>query len=306
MANQQIGPVAISSTKFPNIFLRMDGSTVHKFTGAGGGTVNCQFGAHSWEQFNLVPQTDGTVAIESAAFPRVFLRMDGHGVCRTTGPGGGKINCQFDAHSWEKFKLVRQSDGTVAIESAAFPGVFLRMDGTGVSEFTGPGGGTVNCQHSVGPFETFRIMHSNKMTTIAEVTGALVANVGVVRGYGAHLGGDYPTGMGQVDTLNKPVAVQHSLASDSLIAMLQRTYVPTTPWATPDTAGELRAMWESNSIWGGVEVLGDRDFDGFNFEIKPTPDFSGRSVTAVYTELDIVQKGQQVTYTFKLMVEAQS
>jgi len=31
--------------------------------------------------------------------------MDGRGVTQPTGPGGGIVNCQFGAHSWEKFNL---------------------------------------------------------------------------------------------------------------------------------------------------------------------------------------------------------
>lgn len=37
-----------------------------------------------------------------------------------------------------------------------FPEVYLRMDGNGVV-FSNEGGGTVNCQFGVGPWEKFRL-----------------------------------------------------------------------------------------------------------------------------------------------------
>jgi len=146
--------INIASVQFRNVFLRMDGTGVTHPTGSGGGTVNCQFSAGSWETFNLIGQSDGTFGIASVAFPGVYLRMDGTGVTRPTGSGGGTVNCQYSAstqlapNAWEKFYIVPQGAGTVAIASQAFPGVFLRMDGTGVTHFLPSGGGKVNCQYS--------------------------------------------------------------------------------------------------------------------------------------------------------------
>jgi hypothetical protein len=154
---------SFQSVAFPNVFLRMDGTGVTKMTGPGGGTVNCQYTAGPWEKFNLVLQkdsagrNDGSVAIGSIAFPNVFLRMDGTGVTKMTGPGGGTVNCQYTVGPWEKFFLTPQSDGSLAVASIAFPNVFLRMDGTGVTKMTGPGGGTVNCQYTAGPWEKYRL-----------------------------------------------------------------------------------------------------------------------------------------------------
>jgi hypothetical protein len=99
-----------------------------------------------------------TVGIASAAFPGVFLRVDGSGVTGFLGPGGGVVNCQFGLGPFEKFQLQEQTDGTVAIASIAFPGVYIRMDGSGVTGFTGPGGGVVNCQFGIGPFEKFNLV----------------------------------------------------------------------------------------------------------------------------------------------------
>lgn len=41
------------------------------------------------------------------------------------------------------------------IESVQFPGVFLRMNGSGVTKPTAPGGGQVNCQYGSGAYEHF-------------------------------------------------------------------------------------------------------------------------------------------------------
>ena len=90
---------------------------------------------------------DAPITIRSTAFTNVYLRMDGNGVS-STGPGG-TVNCQFSAGSpgpYERYLVRTQADGSVSFESAAFPNVFLRMVGTGVTSSTDAGGGTVNCQ----------------------------------------------------------------------------------------------------------------------------------------------------------------
>jgi hypothetical protein len=99
-------------------------------------------------------------AIRSVQFPNVHLRMDGGGVTAPVGPGGGTVNCQFGVGPWEKFTLEPHGDSTVAIASVQFPNVHLRMDGRGVTAPVGPGGGTVNCQFGVGPWESSRLTQS--------------------------------------------------------------------------------------------------------------------------------------------------
>jgi hypothetical protein len=149
--------VSIASAQFPGVVLRMDGAGVTQMTASGGGSVNCQFGVGPFEKFKLETQSDGTTAIASVQFPGVYLRMDGGGVTQFVGPGAGIVNCQFGVGAWEKFKLETQPDGTTAIASVQFPGVYLRMDGGGVTQFVGPGGGVVNCQFGVGPSEKFKL-----------------------------------------------------------------------------------------------------------------------------------------------------
>jgi hypothetical protein len=152
---QTSAPISIASAQFPGVFLRMDGTGVTQFVAAGAGIVNCQFGSGAFEKFNLVPQAGGTFAIGSVQFPSVFLRLDGSGVTQFAAAGAGKVNCQFGVGPWEKFNLVPQPGNTFAIGSVQFPGVFLRMDGSGVTAFSNPGGGIVNCQFGAGPYERF-------------------------------------------------------------------------------------------------------------------------------------------------------
>jgi hypothetical protein len=150
--------IAIESAYFPNVFLRMDGTGVTKFTGTGGGTVNCQYGHYSYEAFHLEWQPEDTLAIASVEFSGVYLRMDGKGIDAPIPGGGGTVNCQWGHRSYEAFRLEWQDDSTIAIASVEFPGVYLRMDGKDVHNFTGPGGGKVNCQYGVGALERFRFV----------------------------------------------------------------------------------------------------------------------------------------------------
>ena len=96
------------------------------------------------------------VTIESAAFNNVFLRLDGNGVTSFNGAGVGTVNCQFGAGPYEKF-IVSEHDGNYAFESLQFPNVFLRMDGSQVTEFKDAGAGTVNGQFGFGAYEAFKL-----------------------------------------------------------------------------------------------------------------------------------------------------
>jgi phospholipase C len=149
--------VAIGSAQFSGVHLRMDGSSVTGFLADGGGVVNGQFGVGPWERFRLEPQADGTVAIASAQFANTYLRLDGSGLTGFLADGGGVVNCQFGVGPWEKFRLQPQTDGTVAIASAQFSNVFLRLDGSGLTRFVGDGGGLVNAQFGVGAWEKFNL-----------------------------------------------------------------------------------------------------------------------------------------------------
>jgi hypothetical protein len=147
----------IRSATFPGVYLRLDGNGITHPVGEGGGTVNCQYGAGPYETLDLVSHPDGTVTIGSTTFPNVFLRLAGPGITGYLDSGGGRANCQFTAGPYEKFRLVPQADGSTAIASTAFPNVFLRMDGRGVTRAMPAGGGIVNAQFGVGPYEKFVI-----------------------------------------------------------------------------------------------------------------------------------------------------
>ena len=151
------GPIALLSAQFPSVCLRLDGSGVTQMTASGGGNVNCQFASQPgpWEILNIVPQSGGRVAFASTAFPNVVLRMDGQGVSKMTAAGGGRVNAQFGVGSWEQFYIRKKTKCAIAIESAAFPNVFLRLDGSGMKQALGSGGGIVNCQFGFGAYELF-------------------------------------------------------------------------------------------------------------------------------------------------------
>ena len=57
--------------------------------------------------------------------------MDGTGFTAFNPAGGGAVNCQHGVGAFERFRFEPQADGFFAIASVAFPGVYLRMDGTG-------------------------------------------------------------------------------------------------------------------------------------------------------------------------------
>ncbi len=101
----------------------------------------------------MTREGDGTVTFtsEMVSDRRFYLRADGRGVTRTTATGGGVLNVQAFAGPWERFRIQNQPDGTVAIASAAFPNVFIRMqygDNTGIA----------NLQYRVGGWEKFRLV----------------------------------------------------------------------------------------------------------------------------------------------------
>jgi hypothetical protein len=155
-------PVSIGSQHFQDVFVRMDGTGVTKFEPNGAGTVNCQYTAGPWETYALERNDDGTFSFRSLTFPNVFLRMDGNGVVAPTPNGGGTVNCQYTAGPWEKFNIaiVETSEAhgnIVTIESNQFSGVYLRLDGTGVTAPNPSGAGTVNCQYTAGPWEKFHL-----------------------------------------------------------------------------------------------------------------------------------------------------
>jgi hypothetical protein len=87
------------------------------------------------------------ITILSNFYPNIYMRMDTTGV-NSSSSTGGTVNCEYGIDSQAQFKIRPQSDGTYAFESAASPGVFLRMDATGTPTDMSAGG-TVNCQYGI-------------------------------------------------------------------------------------------------------------------------------------------------------------
>jgi len=149
--------VAIQSVQFPNRYVRLDGQGVTSFTGTGGGTVNTQTYIGTYETYTLVANANGTVSFKSTVFNDVFLRLDATGVTagQNLASGGGTVNAQFTARSYEQFKIVKKAgaagtyQGIVGIESAAFPGRYLRLDGSA---------NKVNVQGVFKTYEEFKIL----------------------------------------------------------------------------------------------------------------------------------------------------
>ena len=154
MASAPQDVILIVSVQF-GVYLGMDADDVTEPLPWGGGKVYCEFDSGRAARFQLNDQGEGIVTIESLDYQGVFLRMDGRGILVPLGDGGGTVNCQYGAYGWEQFRVHDQGDGTVAIESAEFPNVFLRMDGRDTQAHGGPG--TVNCQYGAYAWEKFRL-----------------------------------------------------------------------------------------------------------------------------------------------------
>jgi hypothetical protein len=100
----------------------------------------------------------GEYSIQSQAFNTSYLRMDGSGVNEFMPNGGGIVNCKYylgtGMSEWERFNMYKNWDGSCSFKSRTF-NTYLRMDGTGVKETLGEGGGIVNCQYNCGTYEKF-------------------------------------------------------------------------------------------------------------------------------------------------------
>ncbi|KAF7591735.1 hypothetical protein BBP40_001179 [Aspergillus hancockii] len=95
---------SILSSVQANAYLRLDGGNVksgEKYP-SGAGKVNCQYGTHTYEKFRFENQEDGSKAIVSVNFPKVYLRLDNPGSKGGDG-GSGIVNCQNYIGTYEKF-----------------------------------------------------------------------------------------------------------------------------------------------------------------------------------------------------------
>ena len=156
---------SLRSFAFPNVYVRCDGSGVTEHVPSGGGTVNCQYKPPGpFEKFYICPvevtpslaaESHYKVEIQSASFSDVLIRLDGRGMSHFDGNGGGLVNCQYTASTFERFYLQRESNGCYSFRSVQFPHCYIRLDGENVNSWSGSGGGTVNCQlYDTPPFPT--------------------------------------------------------------------------------------------------------------------------------------------------------
>ena len=105
-------------------------------------------------------------SLESVKFSNVYLRCNGKEVTQWKKRGGGTVDCQFGPpKKLEMFYIYPveiapslpepQTTYKVVIESAESRHVFIRMNGQGMDQPMGPGGGEVNCQFAISSSETY-------------------------------------------------------------------------------------------------------------------------------------------------------
>ena len=144
----------IASVQFPGVYLQMDGEGV-THTRPGQGILTIGHGGGPLDQFKIAPPPASgpyITTIQSAAYPDVYMRMDGTGLSPSK-LNGGIVNKNKGVGAYEMFIIRKQPDDTVAIESQAFPGIFLRLV---KAQHPGPTA-VVNCSFGVGENEKFRL-----------------------------------------------------------------------------------------------------------------------------------------------------
>ena len=111
LAQQTTYKVAIESTQFRQVFIRMDSQGMSLYMDSGGGEVNCQFSTSSWESYFLRQEANDSHSFRNVKFPHCYICLDGTGVHANSENGYGKVNCQYyDDHSvpvssWESFYI---------------------------------------------------------------------------------------------------------------------------------------------------------------------------------------------------------
>jgi endonuclease/exonuclease/phosphatase family metal-dependent hydrolase len=108
--------------------------------------------------------------IASVQFNGVYLQMDGYGV-KQTWDGMGYLGIGHGAGPNDQFRISpKPTDGSphvTGLESVAYPGVFMRMDATGVSSLHHTGG-LVNKQLGQFDYEKFIIQYQSDGTVFIE------------------------------------------------------------------------------------------------------------------------------------------
>ena len=152
------GPiVAIRSVPWAS-YLRLEAEGLTKQKPTGSGSLTTQPAIGSEEKYILERNSDGTVSFQSLAYPNCYIRTDGSAGSvdpNTTGNAHGYYNAQFGKFSHERFNIVYQGEGAtgvesgkVGLESAQYPGRYMRVAPTG----------EVNVQGVCGVHEVFEIV----------------------------------------------------------------------------------------------------------------------------------------------------
>jgi hypothetical protein len=89
------------------------------------------------------------IAIESIEFPNVYLRLDITHCSETNFCNcASAVNLQFGMYGWEKFKLVRQSNGSYCIQPYFNNNIYLSFDASSCTVAVGPGCGSWNAVYN--------------------------------------------------------------------------------------------------------------------------------------------------------------
>jgi len=121
-------------------------------TDSGSGNVSKQSSISPISTFALENNPDGTVSFRSTEYNNCYLRIDGSAANVTPGVvnQGSFYNAQYGKGPHEKYKIVpTATPGKVGLESAAFPGRYMRVGGDDL----------VNVQGVLGEHETFELVN---------------------------------------------------------------------------------------------------------------------------------------------------
>ena len=105
----------------------------------------------------------GKYSIGSVYTPGAFLSMDGSGMTSPSASGGGSLSSSWGVNSLsQQFFItpVAENSNIYTIQSAATPGIYLRMDGHDMTERIDPGAGVVNCQKGAADQEKLKIIYN--------------------------------------------------------------------------------------------------------------------------------------------------
>jgi hypothetical protein len=270
--------VIIQSASNQNVIMRMDGGSCSSpGSGPGCGTVNGQFGPGPWEYFNIIENNDGpnggpgTVSIASVHFPSVYLRMDGP---------GGIVNCQWNAGPWEKFIRTNNNDGTFALQSNQFPGYYLSINPTGITQFNPSGWpNVITVTQQTGPNTNLRIPVAETGFRMSNLT--LNYNTRWRRIGDLIFGGRISMGIRNATGSNFPTDTQSSFVSVDVYASLQNNTS-----GTMFKIGEIPANLGTLAQGGAVTIVpSDWDKNNFANRVTTNPAYPASGQYYIYVQV---------------------